>query len=222
MQTDEDLAPKNLVVIGAGGHAVSVAEVAYSAGFQIKCFVDPGKAGQTILEFPVISDLAELDDLHSYSICIAIGDNATRALVFDKITAVFGSLTFPALVHKSAVLSRYAALENGTVVMPNASIGPQSHIGKFCIVNTSSSIDHDCTLADFASVAPGVSTGGGVKIGYRSAISIGAVIKHGITIGQDTVLGGNSYLNQNLGDEVLAYGSPAKVIRERKAGDRYL
>jgi sugar O-acyltransferase (sialic acid O-acetyltransferase NeuD family) len=216
MQKDEDLVPKNLVVVGAGGHAVSVAEVAYSAGFQIKCFVDPGKAGQTLLEFPVLSDLAELDDLHSYSICIAIGDNMTRALVFDKIATAFGSLTFPALVHKSAVVSRYAALENGTVIMPNASIGPQSHIGKFCIVNTSASIDHD------ASVAPGVSTGGGVKIGYRSAISIGAVIKHGIIIGQDTVLGGNSYLNQNLGDELLAYGSPAKVIRERKAGDRYL
>jgi acetyltransferase-like isoleucine patch superfamily enzyme len=53
-------------------------------------------------------------------------------------------------------------------------------------------------------------------------VSIGAVVKHGVVIGADSVLGANSYLHADLPGGRVAYGSPARVVRERRVGDRYL
>jgi acetyltransferase-like isoleucine patch superfamily enzyme len=77
-------------------------------------------------------------------------------------------------------------------------------------------------MLDFSSLAPAAVTGGTVQIGLRSAISIGATIKHGLKIGDDSVVGANSYLNIDLPSNQIAYGTPAKSVRTRKIGDSYL
>lgn len=207
------------MIVGAGGHATSVANVALSAGHAIKCFLDGAKAGTTLLGRPV---LAALDGLEAYDLAIAAGDNAVRERIWRELTGQHGTLRFPALVHASAVVSVGTALGEGTVLMPGAVAGPASTVGRFCILNTRAAIDHDCRLADFASLAPGAITGGGVSVGSRSAVGIGAVVKHGLRIGDDAVLGANSYLHHDLPAEVVAYGSPARVVRPRAKGERYL
>ena len=106
--------------------------------------------------------------------------------------------------------------------MPLCVINSNSKIGKGVIVNTHSSLDHDNCLMDFASVAPSVTTGGNVCIGCRSAISIGAVIKNGLKIGSDALIGASSYVNINIPSNYLAYGTPAKIIRRREVGEKYL
>jgi len=211
-----------LVVVGAGGHAVSVANVAISAGYVVKCFVGNEKGVRILLGFHVVRDLAELDDLDSHSYGIAVGDNAARERVYNKLVEKHGSLRFPALLHASAVVSSFASVGSGTVVMPNAVVGPNSQVGRFCLINTQASIDHDCIMRDFSSLGPRAVTGGGVHIGLRSAVAIGATIKHGLKIGDDSVLGANSYLNRDLPNNLVAYGTPARQVRSRKVGEPYL
>jgi acetyltransferase-like isoleucine patch superfamily enzyme len=106
--------------------------------------------------------------------------------------------------------------------VPNAIIGPNTRIGKFCIVNSQASIDHDGLMLDFSSLAPAAILGGNVRIGTRSAICIGSVIKQNIFIGDDSIVGANSYLNKDLSNNQVAYGSPAKPIRTRTNSDDYL
>jgi sugar O-acyltransferase (sialic acid O-acetyltransferase NeuD family) len=153
---------------------------------------------------------------------VAIGDNSVRQRVAGELAARLPDARFPALVHRSASVSPYAALGPGTVVMQNASVGAAARVGAFCIVNTAASIDHETVMEDFASIAPGAVTGGRVTIRLRSAVSIGAVVKHGVVIGPDSVLGANSYLHADLPEGRVAYGSPARVVRERRVGDPYL
>ena len=74
----------------------------------------------------------------------------------------------------------------------------------------------------FSSIAPRVVTGGNVKIGIRSALSIGATVKHGVLIGDDVVIGANSYVNKQISSNVVANGSPCKFVRKRIKGDSYL
>ncbi len=211
-----------LVITGAGGHAVSVANVAYSTGRAIRCFVDPARSGQTLLDIPVVGELTELGDVHCFSHAIAIGDNAVRERVYSSLLRRHPGLTFPVLIHRSAVISMATTIQEGTVVMPNAVVGPNSKVGRFCILNTMSSVDHDCQMHDFSSLAPGAVAGGAACIGQRSAISIGATLKHAVTVGADTVIGANSYVNSNLGNNLVAFGCPARVIRQRNSGDPYL
>lgn len=54
---------------------------------------------------------------------------------------------------------------------------------------------------------------GSVKVGARSYIAASA-IENQMVIGDDTVIGMGSVVNRPIGDRVIAYGTPAKVIRE--------
>jgi sugar O-acyltransferase (sialic acid O-acetyltransferase NeuD family) len=211
-----------LIIYGAGGHAVSIANVALSAGYTVKHFVDKNKRGQNLLGVSIIGDIADLDNIDFYCFGIAVGDNAARERIYNEIEAKYTNLNFPPLVHASATISSFTSIGNGTVVMPKAVIGPNSKVGKFCLLNTHSSIDHDCIMLDFSSLAPAAVTGGTVQIGLRSAISIGATIKHGLKIGDDSIVGANSYLNIDLPSNQIAYGTPAKLVKTRKIGDSYL
>ena len=74
----------------------------------------------------------------------------------------------------------------------------------------------------FSSLAPGVTTGGNVYIGEYSAISLGAKIIHNVVIGKHTVVGAGSTVLKNLPDNCVAYNTPAKIGRNRIAGEKYL
>jgi sugar O-acyltransferase (sialic acid O-acetyltransferase NeuD family) len=213
---------KQIVIFGAGGHAVSVANVALSAGYNIKFFIDKKRKGSNLLGYNVLENILEIDDCENICFAIGVGDNAVRENAYKELIALRPELYFPALIHNSSVVSNFTEIGHGTVVMPNAVVGPNSKIGNFCLINTRSSIDHDSSMLDFSSLAPAAVTGGNVTIGFRAAISIGASVKHGVSIGDDSVLGANSYLNKDLENNQVAYGTPAKKIRTRKVGDAYL
>ncbi|QWD76442.1 acetyltransferase [Polynucleobacter sp. MWH-UH24A] len=211
-----------LIIFGAGGHAVSVANVALSAGYTIKYFVDKNRKGLDLLGYKIIEDITAIDNTNNYSFAIAIGDNAVREKKYNELIAATPNLYFPPLVHSTAVISFFTNIGDGSVIMPKAVIGPNSNVGMFCLINTQASIDHDCLMLNYSSLGPAAVTGGMVIIGQRSAISIGATIKHGLKIGDDCVIGANSYLNKDLPNNQVVYGSPAKQIRAHKIGDAYL
>ena len=212
----------SIVIIGAGGHAISVANVAHSKGITVLAYVDDNKAGGQIMDVPIISKQQCFATYAQTHFAIAVGDNALREQLYQECRASMPEARFPALIHQSAVVGIGADIGDGTVVMPFANIGPQSKIGQFCIINTKASIDHDGVMEAFASLAPGVVCGGDVRVGARSAISIGAKVKHGVTMGSDVVIGADSYVHSNVEDLVVAYGSPSKTIRQRQKGEPYL
>ena len=105
--------------------------------------------------------------------------------------------------------------------MPNCVVNSYVKIGKFVIVNTASVIEHDSVLMDFSSIAPGVCLGGNVKIGKRSAISINSAVSNGISIGNDSVIGGSSLVLNDVKNNCLTFGIPAKFIRGRGIDEEY-
>jgi sugar O-acyltransferase (sialic acid O-acetyltransferase NeuD family) len=212
----------SVVIIGAGGHAVSVSNVASSCGMRVAAYVDDSKSGTKVLGIPVITKQLCIDTHFDKNFVIAIGDNSARELIYKEFKSELPNSKFPALIHQSAVVGINSRIGNGAIIMPQANVGPNSIIGEFCIVNTSASIDHDCEMQSFSSLAPRAVTGGGVNIGVRTAVSIGAIIKHGISIGDDVVIGANSYVDKAIGNNIVAYGSPCKVVRTRIKGDSYL
>ena len=210
------------VIIGAGGHAKSVADVILSTGSTVSFFEDSKKAGQSIFGVPIISSLEEISTLNSHFLAVGIGDNYTREKVTEEYSAKYPDLRFEPIIHATAYVSPFSIVQIGSVVMAHATVGPSTMVGKGCIINTKASIDHDSQMSGFSSLGPGVVTGGNTKVGNRSAVCIGATIKHGISIGSDCVIGAMSYLNKDLSDQQTAYGVPAKVISKRAVGEPYL
>lgn len=211
-----------IVIVGAGGHAVSVAETTAAAGYDIVAFV--GRPGGATHRFgiPVVGAIPPDHLASGGPLVVAEGDNAARERAVAALGLSVDPERFPPLVHPSASVSRFASLGPGTVVLQGAVVGSGATAGAFCVLNTASSTDHECELADFASVGPGAVLGGGVRVGVRTAVSIGAVVKHGVALGDDAVLGANAYAHRDIPDRVVAYGSPARVVRDRTPGEPYL
>lgn len=210
-----------IYIIGAGGHALSVAEAVVASGLDLEGFVGLSRPEAGILPRPVLDAVPRQHVVSGGGLVLGLGDNATRENAATGL-ARYGADVFPVIVHPSASVSRFSRIAPGTVVLQMATIGSGATVGEFALLNTGSVLDHQCELGAFASLAPGAVVGGHVVIGARTAIGIGATVKHEVAIGSDVVLGAHSYLNSDLPENVVAYGCPARVVRDRRQGEPYL
>ena len=210
---------KRLLIIGCGGHAKVVTDIAYDLGFKKIIYQDSDLEKKQFMGKNVFhQDFINFDDYFF----VALGDNFLREKVTNEFQNSNPDAVAATLIHPTSYISKNCFIGKGSVVMPLCVINSSSEIGKGVIINTRSCIDHDNCLQDFSSVAPGVVTGGNVRIGYRSAISIGSVIKHGIIIGSDSIVGASSFVNKDICNKKTVYGSPANIIRNRDVGEKYL
>jgi sugar O-acyltransferase, sialic acid O-acetyltransferase NeuD family len=219
---------QNIVLVGSSGHAKVIIDIVEKQGcYRIAGLIDAFRAvGEATLGYRVLGGEADLDRLVSEhdlkGVIVAIGDNSVRANVAAKVADVCPQLPFVSAVHPAASIGKGTSIGPGTVVMAGAVINADCRVGRFCIVNTKASLDHDCIMEDFSSLAPGVTTGGNCRIGNHAAVSIGAVLRHGITIGEHSVVGAGSIVLKAVDAFSVAYGTPAKKVRDRQQGDKYL
>lgn len=219
---------ENIVIIGSSGHAKVIIDIVQQGyKYHVAGLLDRFRnKGDQTLGYPILGgeeDLPELMKVHALKgAIVAIGDNFVRSKVAARIKEICPDLPFISAIHPKASIATEVSIGEGTVVMAGVSVNPCSSIGRCCILNTKSSLDHDSILEDFASLAPGATTGGYCRIGQYSAICIGAVLSDGIHIGEQSVIGAGSLVMKSIESFVVAYGTPAKVIRNRKPGDEYL
>jgi len=217
-----------IVVFGASGHAKVVIDIVERVGaYRVIGLVDSGKPeGLEWFGYRVLGSEADLPELMSrYGFeagIVAIGDNWTRHLVVNGIRKTVADFSFIRAIHPCSVLGRGVRIGSGTVIMAGVTINSDTTIGDFCIVNTAASLDHDNELGDFASVAPGVVTGGNVRVGRFTALSIGASIIHGRAIGPHAVVGAGATVIEDIPGYSVAWGTPARVMKQRKEGEPYL
>ena len=153
---------------------------------------------------------------------ITIGDNWSRKIVYDCIISQIPDFKFVNAIHPSTIIGMNVKLGIGIVIMAGCIINPNSIVGDFCFFATGAQLEHDCTIGNFASISAGSITGGKVNIGKYSAITLGVIIMDRLNIGENTVVGSGSLVTKDLPDNVVAYGTPAKIIRTRNPGEKYL
>lgn len=216
-----------VVVIGAGGHAKVVLDILEKQNcYEIAGLLDAHKpAGTEVYGYRVLGEETALagDALRDIAYAIvAIGDNWVRSLVAKKLTLLRPDLRFATAIHPAAVLAKGTVIGAGTAVMAGVVVNSDTVVGQHCLLNTGASLDHDNAFGDFASIAPGAVTGGGVQVGEYTAISLGAKISHNRSLGSHSVIGAGALVLQDVGSRSLCWGTPAKVIRQREIGEKYL
>jgi len=218
---------QRLIVVGSSGHASVLIDAIELAGvFTIAGYLDDTQASGTVRRgYSVLGALRDAATVCAQQkiqdVVVAIGDNWQRRKVHSDLTRSCPHLTFPVVKHPSAVIAASAKIAMGTALLARSHVGPGSRIDSFCILNTGSSVDHDCQIQDFASLAPGVFTGGLVEIGEGSAVGVGASISDRISIGSHSVVGTGSVVVRDIPDHVVAYGCPARVVRLRSEDEKH-
>lgn len=203
---------KRLLIIGASGHGKVVADIALKMNkWKSIAFLDDDESIKTCMGLEVIGKSADAFTYKKDSdFFVAIGNNATREKVQEKLTTEGASVV--SLVHPSAVIGSEVEIDDGTVVMAGVAISSSSTIGRGCIINTSSSLDHDNVIEDYVHISPGARLAGTVKVGKGTWIGIGSVVSNNVNICSGCKLGAGAVVVKDITEPGTYVGLPVRKI----------
>jgi sugar O-acyltransferase (sialic acid O-acetyltransferase NeuD family) len=184
------------LIIGAGGHGRSVAEVAdLSGAFKVVGFLDDGlSVGQTMLMGSVlgsIASLVNLDNLNSYrAACdqaiVAVGNNALREKLTQQL--INGGFGLATVIHPRAFVSPSAEVGIGSAVMAGAIVGTEAQLGIGVIVNCGAVVDHHVKVGDFGHLGVSACMAGRSILGRNAWMQAGCALGYGVEVPAGAVL----------------------------------
>ena len=208
---------KPLILIGGGGHCKSVIEAAESAGYSILGILDmPEDVGNEVL--PGYKVIGTDDDIPTYvdqvEFVITVGfimNPIIRIKIFNKVKEAGGKLA--TVVASTALVSKYATIGEGTVVLHHAFVNASAKVGK-----------NDAEIGDQCHISTGAMINGECKIGERVFVGSQSVLANCITVGEDIIIGAGSVVRKSISKKGIYAGNPAiiKVKTKYLSSDRTL
>jgi sugar O-acyltransferase (sialic acid O-acetyltransferase NeuD family) len=181
-----------------------------ASGKQISGLFDDNPDIKELLDYHVFGSFDEIR-LGDDELIISVGLNHIRKKIVEKLPE---NIRYGNAIHPSAIITEYASLDEGTVVMQGAVIQSSVSIGKHCIINTTASVYHDCIIEDFVHISPNATLCGAVSVGEGSQVGAGAVVIPGIKIGKWSVVAAGAVVIKDVPDNVLVLGNPARIVKE--------
>lgn len=201
---------KAIFMIGAGGHAKVAFDVLRLMGGKVSSIINPDlMLPGAFLDIPVITE-HRFD--HEFSPTIAqlingvgfIPGYFSRLEIFLKYKEL--GYDFVNLVHPTAWVSESVKINEGVQIMAGCMVQTDCYIGANVIINTKSSIDHDCVIGEHSHIAPGVTLSGGVFIGKNVFLGVGSAVSHGVSIGDFSVVGAGQAVTKDLPKRSIVRG----------------
>ncbi|PKO98523.1 MAG: acetyltransferase [Bacteroidetes bacterium HGW-Bacteroidetes-8] len=199
-----------MFLFGASGHSKVIIDSLTASGISIGGLFDDNPDIKRLLEYPVFGAFNK-DILGDDSLIISVGVNNIRKKIVEKLPH---NLKYGRAIHPSSIMSNYASIGVGTVIMQGSVIQSCVNIGKHCIINTSATVDHDCQIEDYVHISPNATLCGGVSVGEGTQVGAGAVIIPGIKIGKWSLVAAGAVVIKDVPDNVLVLGNPARVVKK--------
>ncbi|QSW87447.1 acetyltransferase [Flavobacterium endoglycinae] len=202
---------KSIILVGYSGHGYVVADTILDNNYEILGYSDKEEAISNPYNLVYLGFEKDNDFIgwsKEISFALGIGDNYLRQKIADLIERKGKKIQ--TIIHKTAHVSKTAIIGQGTFINKSVAINAFVEVGKNSILNTSCIIEHECILQDAVHIAPGAVLAGNVKIGERSFVGANAVIKQGVIIGKDVIIGAGSVVINNIPDNEVWFGNPAK------------
>lgn len=157
-----------LIILGAGGYANTVSDVAEQLGYEIVAMLDDKFQGLELSTFQsyISSDTKFIP---------AFGNNQFRLEWIDRLQNAGASLA--TIIHPNAYVSPRATVHPGTVILPKAIVNTDVVIERGCIVNIGAIIDHGTVLEEGVHLAPGAIVKGENRIKSCTKVESGEVVQ---------------------------------------------
>jgi sugar O-acyltransferase (sialic acid O-acetyltransferase NeuD family) len=203
-----------LMLVGCGGHARSVADIALDCGIPELLFVDErAQNDELIAGFRVVREWpAAIGE--GWAAFPAIGTASGRGTAVAAIRA--RQLPLATLVSRRAYVGCAAAIGAGTLVCHGAHVGPNARLGEATIINTAAVVDHESGIGDYAHVAVNATIAGRCRVGRRAFVGAGAVLIDNVCIADDVTIGAGAVVVENIDIPGVYVGVPARAVRSTR------
>lgn len=221
---------EGIVLIGGGGHALSVADAVISGNqYEIAGYTD---VRDTRIPLRYLGTDAVLESLPGKGILNAavtvgyLGGSRIRETLYQR--AKQAGLRLPAVIDPSAVISGTAEVGEGVFIGKRAVVNGGARIGRMCIINTGAIIEHNNRIGEYSHIAVGAVLCGDVQAGAHTFIGANATIIQEVQIGMNAVIGAGSVVIGNVPDNGRVVGlggvngSPHKQPEGRGGKAAYL
>ena len=210
---------KDIILIGGGGHCMSVIEsLESSGGYHILGISDlENKIGNELMGYKVLWTDRQLELVvnETMGCLVTIGHIKTpdrRIRLFENLRAM------NALIYKhidvDANVSSYAVIGDGTVVLRKAFVNAGVVIGENCILNSGAIIEHGTTIGRHVHISTGAIINGNCTVGDGSFVGSGAIVSNRIKICANALIGAGSFVLHDITRPGTYMGYPARFVHE--------
>lgn len=207
---------KKVIIIGGGGHALSLLEMIKDYSF-IEGYTDLRPNNAMPVKYLGTDDeviryySTDRYQVHHALVYTSEVNMKLRKRLLD-LFSLYESATF---ISDSALVSKNSDIQTGVAIFEKAVLN-RSKIGCNTIINTGAIIEHDCCIGNNVFIGPGVIVGGGVTVQDNSFIGMGTVIRDGVSVCSDVVIGMGSLVVKNINEPGMYVGSPVKLTYDKK------
>jgi len=214
---------KKVIIIGGIGNGTVIASAIADAekrghnDWEVAGFLnDRTPIGETIEGNRVLGTLADVDqflakDFHFIYTVYKIEGNRERLNLFNTLNIPAERLA--TFIHPSAYVAEDVELSPGTVIMPNASISPGVSTGFGCLVMVGASLGHNTQSSSHCHFAAQSVVGAYCKIETGVHVGLNSTIRENVNIGKHSTLGMGSVLLENIPENEVWAGNPARRIK---------
>lgn len=169
---------------------------------------DPAQQNQKIHGHAVLDYTKALQE--KFRFCIAIASAEHRRALAERIAndgGDFFSIRAPSY-------SQYANVEigDGALLSDHVTVTADVQIGAHFHANYYSYVAHDCRIGDYVTLAPRVCCNGNVEIENGAYIGTGAMLRQGVKIGANAVVGMGAVVVADVPAGTTVVGNPARAI----------
>ncbi len=179
---------EDIILVGYGGHARSVADCIERAGvYRIIGYTDTVRyeTKYTYLGTDDVLEQYRLKGIKNAFVAIGyMGKGNLRENLYQKLKKL--DFILPIIIDPSAIISTSAKVKEGTFIGKGAIINAEVKIGKMCIINSKTLIEHESYIDDFSHIAVGAVLCGQVHVGCNSFIGANATIIQDIKLPEKT------------------------------------
>lgn len=207
---------KNLVIIGAGGFAREIYDLANvcfanEPGFKVKGFLSDGPSNIEEMGYPpVLSKVAEYEIQEGDVFFCAIGKLADRKKTVEIIQAKGGE--FVNLIHPTAIISPSVKIGIGVGIKSFCVLASDVTIENFTFLQSSVIMGHDVHIGSFCQINSFAFFAGFVRVHDLVSVNAGAKLIQNVVVEEEAVVGMGSVVLNKVKKGTTVFGVPARRL----------